>query len=215
MIVPLNKDTAAAYALLPSVLVYSCAKYPDTTALNKALSNLYGAGIGGYCRKMGESLAVTVTISGIDDRYTMNGEKISPELVKILCEVIFNPKFENGVFCLKDFEQCKRQLLEAIDGEFNDKRSYAISQMVSEMCKDETFGIRRYGSREDVEKLTREDLYNAWKKILVCSRVEVMMIGNSDTTLAEKIIKESHFHSLIDESVSQLTEPFLPYCHGA
>ena len=190
MIVPLNKDTAAAYALLPSVLVYSCAKYPDTTALNKALSNLYGAGIGGYCRKMGESLAVTVTISGIDDRYTMNGEKISPELVKILCEVIFNPKFENGVFCLKDFEQCKRQLLEAIDGEFNDKRSYAISQMVSEMCKDETFGIRRYGSREDVEKLTCEDLYNAWKNILACSRVEVMMIGNSDTTLAEKIIKE-------------------------
>ena len=190
MIVPLEKETAAAYSLLPLVLTYSCAKYPDTTTLNRALSNLYGAGIGGYCRKMGESLALTITISGIDDRYTMDNEKISPELVRMLCEVIFNPKRENGVFCQKDFDQCKRQLLESIDGEFNDKRGYAISQMIGEMCQDEKFGIRRYGSREGVERLTVQDLYDAWKNILVCSRVEVMMIGNSETTLAENIIKE-------------------------
>ncbi|MBQ7522388.1 MAG: insulinase family protein [Clostridia bacterium] len=190
MIVPLDEKTAPSYALLPSVLTYSCEKYPDTTALNRALSHLYGAGIGGYCRKMGESLGVTLTIAGIDDRYTMDNEKISAELVNMLCEIIFNPKLENGTFCQKDFDQCKRQLLEAIEGEFNDKRGYAISQMVSEMCNDEKYGIKRYGSKEAVENLTTEDLYQAWKNILVCSRVEVMMIGSSDTTLAENIITE-------------------------
>ncbi len=190
MIVPLDEKTAPSYALLPSVLAYSCEKYPDTTALNKALSYLYGAGIGGYCRKMGEALGVTLTITGIDDRYTMNNEKISAELVNMLCEIIFNPKAENGAFCQKDFDQCKRQLLEAIEGEFNDKRGYAISQMVSEMCHDEKYGIKRYGSKKAVENLTAEELYQAWKNILVCSRVEVMMIGNSDTTLAESIIAE-------------------------
>lgn len=190
MFVPLNKKTAAAYALLPSVLSYSCKKYPTTLSFNRALSNLYGAGIGSYCRKMGESLALTLTIAGIDDRYTMNKEKISPELVELLCEIIFNPNVENNAFVENDFEQCKRQLIEAIDGEFNEKRTYAISQMLSEMCEDEAYGIKRYGTREDVEKLTPQELYKVWKDVLVNSRIEIMMIGSSDTTLAEKVIRD-------------------------
>ena len=190
MFVPLAKETAAAYALLPSVLVHSCKKYPTAIEFNRELSNLYGAGIGAYCRKMGEALAVTITVAGIDDRYTMNNEKISSELVEFLCEVIFNPNAENEAFAKEDFEQCKRQLLEAIDGEFNEKRSYAISQMLEEMCRDEKFGIKRYGSRKAVEKLTPSELFRAWKEILENSRVEIMFIGNSDTVSAENIFRE-------------------------
>ncbi|MEE1055738.1 MAG: pitrilysin family protein [Acutalibacteraceae bacterium] len=191
MFVPLNKKTAAAYTLLPSVLAYSCKKYPTTISLNRALSNLYGANISSECKKMGESLALTLTVTGIDDRYTMNKEKISPELVKLLCEIIFNPNVENNAFVENNFEQCKRQLLEAIEGEFNEKRTYAISQMLGEMCKDEAYGIKRYGTKEDVEKLTSQELYKVWKDILVNSRIEVMMIGSSDTSLAEKIIEDN------------------------
>ena len=190
MFVPLAKETAAAYALLPSVLVHSCKKYPTAIEFNRELSNLYGAGIGAYCRKMGEALAVTITVAGIDDRYTMNNEKISSELVEFLCEVIFNPNAENEAFAKDDFEQCKRQLLEAIDGEFNEKRSYAISQMLEEMCRDEKFCIKRYGSRKAVEKLTPSELFRAWKEILENSRVEIMFIGNSDTVSAENIFRE-------------------------
>ena len=190
MFVPLAKETAAAYALLPSVLVHSCKKYPTAIEFNRELSNLYGAGIGAYCRKMGEALAVTITVAGIDDRYTMNKEKISSELVEFLCEVIFNPNAENEAFAKEDFEQCKRQLLEAIDGEFNEKRSYAISQMIEEMCRDEKFGIKRYGSRKAVEELTPSGLFRAWKEILANSRVEIMFIGNSDTSSAENIFRE-------------------------
>lgn len=190
MFVPLNKETAPQYSLLPYLLSYSCKKYPDALSLNRALNILYGAGIGAYCKKMGESLALTVTIAGIDDRYTINGEKISPELVELLCEVIFNPKAENGAFAEEDFAQCKRQLLEAIDGEFNEKRTYAISRLTEVMCIDEVFGVKRYGSREAVEALTSQSVYRAWQNILVNSRVEVMMIGSSDSSLAENIIKE-------------------------
>ena len=190
MFVPLQKSTAAAYSLLPSVLAYSCKKYPDSQSLNRALGSLYGAGVGAYCKKMGETLALTLTIAGIDDRFTMNSEKISPRLVELLCEIIFNPKVENGAFCEDDFNQCKRQLLESIEGEFNEKRTYAISQMTSIMCENEAYGIKRYGDKELVEQLTPSELYKAWQRILEDSRVEVMMIGSSDPMLAENVIKE-------------------------
>lgn len=190
MIVPIDKEKAPAYSLLPTVLLHSCKKYPTQISLNRALSNIYGAGLGGYCKKMGESLAITLTAVGIDDRYTLNGEKISADIIDLLCEVIFNPNVENGAFMQKDFDQCKRQLLEAIDGEFNEKRGYAISRMLEIMCADEMYGIKRYGSREAVENLTPKDLYSVWKDVLENSRVEVMMIGNSDTSSAEDVIKQ-------------------------
>lgn len=190
MLLPLNKETAPAYSLLPSVLVYSCNKYPNALALSRALANLYGAGVSGNCRKVGEALEISLVIAGLDDRYTMNKEKISPDMVNMLCEILFNPKVENGAFAEEDFNQCKRQLLESIDGEFNDKRSYAISQMVENMCQNEVFGIKRYGSREAVEALTPQQLYTAWQQLLINSRVEIMMIGSSDTESAEAVIKE-------------------------
>lgn len=190
MIVPIDKNRCAAYAMLPSVLLHSCKKYPTPISLNRVLNKMYGTDVGGYCKKMGESIAITLTAVGIDDRYTMNNEKISSQIIDLLCEIIFNPNVENGAFNQKEFDQCKRQLLEAIDGEFNEKRGYAISQMVSAMCADELYGIKRYGSREDVEKLTAQDLYKVWQYVLANSRVEVMMIGNDNTDDAENIIKE-------------------------
>lgn len=60
-------------------------------------------------------------------------EIISAEISKLLCEVIFNPNITDGKFNDNDFEQERRQLLDAIDAEFNDKRGYAISTMLSNM----------------------------------------------------------------------------------
>lgn len=187
MFMPLKKETAAANSLLPMLLSRSCAEFPDATSLNRKLNSLYGGSVSGYCRKMGEGLALTLSVSGIDDRYTLNGETISKEFVNLLCSMIFRPKLENCAFCKNDFDQEKRQLIESIDAEYNEKRTYASNRCTEIMCKDETFGIRRYGSKEDVESLTEQDLYKAWENLLKTTRVELMMLGSSDSREAKEI----------------------------
>ncbi|HHZ06228.1 MAG TPA: insulinase family protein [Clostridiales bacterium] len=184
MFLPLIKETVAANAILPMLLTRSCKEYPDATSLNRKLNNLYGADISGYSRKMGESIALTVSISAIDDRYTMNNEKLSGELVHLLCSMLFNPKVENGRFCDSDFAQEKRQLIDAIDAEFNEKRVYAANRCGEIMFENEAFGIRRYGSKEAVESLTASEAFTAWENMLSTARVELMMIGSCDSTEA-------------------------------
>ena len=184
MLVPLKKETAAKNALLPQVLTRSCKKYPDFLSLNKRLNSLYGASVAGYCRKFGEAQALTLSIAGLDDRFTMDKEQVSAQLTELLCAMLFEPKLEDGAFCKQDVEQERRQLLDAIDAEYNEKRVYAVNRCIEIMCKDEAFGIRRYGSREEVEKLTAQDVYSAWEDVLKTARVEVMMIGSSDKTAA-------------------------------
>ena len=43
LLLPLQKETAAANMILPFLLRRSCAAYPDFTMLNRRLADLYGA----------------------------------------------------------------------------------------------------------------------------------------------------------------------------
>ena len=153
LIVPLDKKTAAANALLSCVLTRSCKKYPDFTSLNRKLDELYGAALYPSFSKFGDFQTVTVSVSGLDDRYALDGKSISSEITELLCSILFEPNITNGHFLEEDFQQEKRQLIENIDAEFNDKRSYAISRCIEIMCRDELFSISRFGSREDVVAL--------------------------------------------------------------
>lgn len=180
LLLPLSRETAAANALLSCVLTRSCQKYPDFTSLNRKLNELYGAALYPMVRRIGDFQAITISASGLDDRYTLDNESVSSELAELLCAILCEPKLINGHFDEEDVEQERRQLLEDIDAEYNEKRVYAVNRCIEKMCRDELFAIGRYGTREDVVKLTQEQLVSAWKNLLECAKIEITMLGSAD-----------------------------------
>lgn len=204
LLLPLRAETAAANSILPYLLRRSCREYPDFTAFNRKLSELYGATLYGDVRKIGEMQALTVGAVGLDDRYALNGEWISTELSGLLCKVLFDPAMENGLFREEDVEQERRQLLDQIDSEFNDKRTYARLRCEELMCKGEAFGVSRYGTRAQVESLTAQEITEAWKNALANARIELMMIGSSDPKAAcacfEEALTKIERHPVADTS---------------
>ena len=189
-LLPLEKDTASDFALLTQVLTRSCEEFPDFTALSKKLSSLYGASLSAGVRKVGESLALTFSIAGIDDRYALDGDVVSKELSELLLKVIFEPKFTDGVFDTEEVEQERRQLIDLADSEFNDKRVYANSRLIEIMCKNEAYGIKRYGSRETILKCTPKSLKSAWERMLTGARFEVFYVGGASAEGAKGIFRE-------------------------
>lgn len=181
---PLKKETAAHNALMSLVLTRSCNKYPDFTELSRKLSYLYGASLSSGFMKIGDVQALTFSISGIDDRYALNDDVISKELSDLLCDVIFDPFLKDGAFDSTECEQERRQLIDMIDSEFNEKRVYAKNKALSLMCESEAFGIKRYGDRESVLSATPEDLYKAWQNMLSSARFEIIYVGDSDSSIA-------------------------------
>lgn len=189
-LLPLEKDTASDFALLTQVLTRSCEEFPDFTALSKKLSSLYGASLSAGVRKVGESLALTFSIAGIDDRYALDGDVVSKELSELLLKVIFEPKFTDGMFDTEEVEQERRQLIDLADSEFNDKRVYANSRLIEIMCKNEAYGIKRYGSRETILKCTPKSLKSAWERMLTGARFEVFYVGGASAEGAKEIFRE-------------------------
>ena len=191
LIVPLSAETASANALLCGVLSRSCKAYPDFTKLSKKLSSLYGADLNVSVRKTGDRQVLSLSASGLDDRYALLGESIARELSLLLCSVIFEPNLENNSFVESEVEQERRQLLDLIDSEFNDKRIYANLQLVKNMCANEVFGIKRYGTAKKIKEVTPSSLYDTWQNLLRTAIFEIMYIGDSSSEKAEEVFSNA------------------------
>lgn len=187
MIVPLSEETASANALLCGVLSRSCKAYPDFTRLSKKLSSLYGADINASVQKVGDRQMLSISATGLDDRYALTDESIARELSLLLCGVIFEPNLENNAFVESEVEQERRQLLDIIDSEFNDKRIYANSQLIKNMCSNEVYGLKRYGTAEKIKEATPTSLYQTWESLLKTAVFEIMYIGDSSSEKAEEV----------------------------
>lgn len=180
LIVPMSHQTAAENALLPFLLSRASREYPDFTKLGQRLAELYGASLNADVQKLGDLQVLSLSASGIADRYALEGEAISGELAKLLCSILFDPPLVDGLFPEDGFEQEKRQTMELIDSEYSDKRTYARQRCEAIMCADEPYGVNRYGGKEDIARVERPALTAAWKRLLDTAKIELMVLGDCD-----------------------------------
>lgn len=212
LVVPLTKENASANALLCGVLSHSCKAYPDFTELSRKLASLYGAELTSSVKKLGDNQVLRICASALDDRYALDGESVAREISALLCNVIFEPNLVNDEFPKTDVEQEKRQLLDVIDSEFNDKRIYANSQMINNMCADEVFGIKRYGTAEKIKECTSQSLFHTWKNLLKTAKFEIMYVGESSPDLAEEVFAKA-FEYIERQPQSVTTEVVRKACN--
>lgn len=174
---PLKEETIAVNALLPFVLSSCSAEYPDFSALNLRLNELYGAEVGGIADKIGDTQVLRFFSYFIDDEYIPNSDKVAEEATELLISMLFRPSVKNGSFLKADVEREKRLTLEKIAGIVNDKRSYAINRIIEEMYKGQPFGQLKTGSAKAVAAITGEDLFKAFEKVLSSAEVRIQVIG--------------------------------------
>ena len=186
---PLDKN-ASARAILPFMFSRRCAKYPDYTSLNRVLDELYGAAVSAGVLKRGEAQIISFSMSAIDDRFALDGDKVALECTKLLADMIFDPLTEGESFPEDIIEQEKRLLVEAIENEQNDKRRYAMLRCEQLMFADEAYGINRFGSVEDVKALTPDVVYAAWRDVLQKATVQITMVSSMDPQPIVDLIRE-------------------------
>lgn len=176
---PLKKETVAEFALLPFILTSCSKKYPDFSQLNYKLSRLYGARLDSSAEKYGDWQLLKMTVSVINDRYSLDGESLANRACDMLLGLIFEPSTENGAFLENDVSREKRKAIEHIKGEISEKRILAKNRLIEEMYKDEHYGVPKCGTVEDVEKITGSSLYTAWQNMLKTAFIRVNVVGSS------------------------------------
>ena len=152
-------------------------KYPDIRSISSHLDELYGATFGTLVRRKGEHKLVGFYADFIEDSFLPEGEEVFRPMVDFAEEVLLHPLTENGCFIERFVDGEKQNLINAIESNLNDKRSYATRQMLNHMCKNEAFGIPRLGYAEDVEKITPQTLWAHYQEVIETSRIEIFYAG--------------------------------------
>ncbi len=174
---PLNKATVAENALLPFMLTSCSKEYPDFSRLNYKLAKLYGARLNASAEKYGDYQILKMTISVINDRFSLDGESLVKSASRLLLKLIFEPNIDNDAFLDIDLSREKRKAIEHINGEISEKRIFAKKRLIEEMYKGEAYGLPKCGTVEDVEAITGEGLYKAWQNMLSSAFVRVQVVG--------------------------------------
>ena len=187
-VTPLREETASAYALLPSVLRRGTVSCPDMGSLSARLDELYGARIETTGRKKVENQCVGFVASLIDDSFAPGGEKLLEPVAELLGELICDPVTERGRFVPSYFESEKTNLLDAIRSLVNDKRDYADSRLLREMCAGEPYGIPRLGGEAGAESVQPKQLYALYQELISTARLELIYSGSAPQRRVEQAL---------------------------
>lgn len=180
LVLPLTTpETAALRAIVPNVSSRATREYPDYTEFGRRLAELYGASVQAGVSRIGDNQILTLAASGIANRYAFGGEDVQQALAEILESILFTPLTDaNGLFPEEGFRQEKRQLIETIDSEFNEKAIYAKNRCIEIMFKGEPAGVPRFGTRQALQNATRADTMAAWQDAVQHARICAFSIGD-------------------------------------
>lgn len=188
LIAPLQRETAAANALLPAVQRRGTVRCPDMESLSAALDTLYGANIDYTVRKKGERQCVGFAAGFIDDAFTPHGEKLLEPVSAMLGELLLDPVTHGGRFLSSYVESEKANLIDAIRGLKNDKRDWADIRLMQEMCAGEPYSVLRLGDEETAGRITNQSLYVHGQALMASSRVEVIYCGSAEAQRVEDAV---------------------------
>lgn len=208
---PLCRQEASCNALLSAVLLRGSALHPDMQSITRHLDDLYGATVGSLVRSVGDYQTTGFYCGFTEDRFALGGDAILAPMMAFVGELLKTPKLEKGVFAESFVEGEKRNLLSAIEAGKNDKRTYAASQLMKQMCAKDPVGISRLGEREQVLEITSAGLFDHYQKILKQSRIELFYVGSQPIEAVAELV--APIFRDMDRDYSPLP-PQTPFCDG-
>jgi predicted Zn-dependent peptidase len=176
---PLQASTVTTTALVPYVLGRGCQGYPDLTAIQRRLEELYGAAVGAGVTKIGELQSLYLGLDVVRDRYV--AADVLPGAVDLLARMLLQPVLDDdGCFPARVVAQEKDQLARRLAGLINDKMRYAALRCVEEMCRGEPYALLALGRREDLPAIGPADVTARWRQLLATAPVDVFAVGGGE-----------------------------------
>lgn len=187
LILPSQRDTATALALLPHVLDRRCEMIPDPVQLSRHLFDLYGAELGSESYTMGANRVVTFSVGGLKNKFALAGENLAEEYTKLACQLLFAPKMTNGLLEEEDIAIEKEKQADFLRSEMNDKRGYCLRQARRKVFGDAPLGIESAGYLDDIDTITPSSLYSVYQDLLRRAQIEVVVCGEDSKPVAAMV----------------------------
>lgn len=185
---PMCGSEAALNALLPSVLLRGTNAHPTLRAITEHLDTLYGASVSTLVRRVGDYQTTGLYCGFMDDRFALPGDRVLAPMVDFLEELLLDSPLQDGAFLPEFVEGEKKNLIATIESELNDKRAYAMGQLLKTMCREDSFGLPRLGEKDQVAAIRPDELHRHYRKILRESRIQIFYVGSAPAETLRELL---------------------------
>lgn len=191
LLLPCVPEKVAERALVIDLLTNCSAAYPTLAALALRKQALYGASLHSQRQCAGDVQELTLVAKWLDDRFALDGDHVTEAMLDLTLGCLLRPNVQEKAFDVAAFRFARQNLLDTIDGEINQKRSYALQKGAELAFAGEPAACPSYGTRADAEHVTPASAYAAWQEILQTARIEVVAITPTEKPqIREKLMEE-------------------------
>ncbi len=187
---PLNKENVTKEALISAVLRRGSMNYKTSEDISIMLEEMYGAAFDCGIEKMGDHHILKFYLETINEEFLPQKENILQKAITLLTDIAFNPLIEDGTFKSDYVTVEKDNLKQIIDSKIDNKDRYALERCIEEMYQDKPYGLYKYGYIEDLENITKQELYDQYKKMLETAKIDIFVSGSIEKEELKKIVCE-------------------------
>lgn len=181
LLTQLRRETAAMNAVIPFVLRRGTTRYRDMEQLSRRMDELYGAAVEPVVRRIGEIQCIGFYGSFPEPDYLPGGEALLGGHLRAHGAAAARPRHARRPGCCRQYvDSGARKVLDIIRSRMNDKRSYALTRCIEEMCCYEDFAVSRFGSESEAENIHYKKLTRHYRELIQTCPVEIFYCGKTD-----------------------------------
>ena len=180
LLTQLRRETAAMNAVIPFVLRRGTTRYSDMEQLSRRMDELYGAAVEPVVRRIGEIQCIGFYGSFPEPDYLPGGEALLGDTCALMAQLLLDPVTRGGLLLPQYVDSEREKLLDIIRSRMNDKRSYALTRCIEEMCCYEYFAVSRFGSESEAENIHYKKLTRHYRELIQTCPVEIFYCGKTD-----------------------------------
>ncbi|SDM65667.1 Predicted Zn-dependent peptidase [Fictibacillus solisalsi] len=203
---PITEEEVTKRALLPYVLQSGTERYPSSKELRAALDSLYGATLGVDLSKKGEYQIITLRMDVANEKFLSDNTPLLDRAFALLSQVLLKPAKQGEAFLPRIVQKEKRSLKQQIESIYDDKMRYANKRLIEEMFEEEPYRFNVYGSKQEVDPITPETLYDYYQKVIKEDEIHLYAVGDVSKDALQELAKK-HFEFPQDRTEPKRTSP--------
>ena len=183
----LDPKRSAATALAARIVSTASERYPSRAGLQLAADNLYGASIGTQTSRQGDLQVIWFYADGI--KQAIDGSEPFTDIVDILTDLMQHPLLDDRkLFDYDIFRTEQKNMITELKARRQDKSWYALNRSVELAAGGKRHALQASGDLDVVANLTREEVTDAWYRLMRKAQIEIFLAGDIRPEIREKVI---------------------------
>ena len=197
----IRKEEITIRNLIKELIVNSSSSYPTERSLIIQTEKLYDLKLLSSAYRVGSYSILSFKTRFLNEVYTEDG--MNEESIKFLLDIIFKPRLDN------DVDKCKKKIEKSILSLNDNKIKYALFKLL-ETTDDMPYSYNNYGYKEDLDKITDDDIRRYYNSVISDDIVDIFVVGDVDGNEIKQIFKEYFKVSTLHKVELSLLVPELP-----